>query len=248
MQQTIITQRLPSGSGSETRHTVKAVPDNNNNNNNSNSSSVFEPPTDALVNWGRRHHASWALGVLSFSFMILCPVLVTFIWITLEYYDASVPASLAALKSEGLFLFSPQHLPRWSGAVTICHAAWVAFQAALYVFLPGKTCKGQLTPAGSVLDYKINGLLAWVATIFTAGAAATAGVLDPAIVARNWEQLICTLNICGVAVALIFYAKAHLFPSHARDRKFTGEKEVAQQMAITFFFSLVFWSLSVVDE
>ena len=224
MQQSIITQRLRSSS--ETRHVVKGVSDR----------SVLEHPTDALVSWGRRHRSSWLLGALSLLFMIFCPALISFIWISLEYYDASVTASLAALKSEGLLLFAAQHSPRWDGLVTVYHAAWIAFQAALYILLPGRTCKGQLTPAGNVLDYKINGLLAWMTTILAGLAATAAGYLDPAIIAKNWGQLICTLNICGFAIALIFYAKARLFPSHESDRKFSGEVEVTRRVFICFSY------------
>jgi len=43
-------------------------------------------------------------------------------------------------------------------------AAWIIFQALLYVALPGKTGYGQPTPAGHTLPYTVNGLTTWVVT------------------------------------------------------------------------------------
>ena len=99
--------------------------------------------------------------------------------------------------------------------------SWVLFQAALYTFLPGKG-KGQLTPAGQLLEYNVNGLLAWQTTVTLAVAGCLAGVLDPSLLTDNWEGMIVTMNIYGYLLSIAAYLKAHIAPTHPQDRKFSG--------------------------
>jgi 7-dehydrocholesterol reductase len=158
--------------------------------------------------------------------MTFCPILVTSVWITLEHLDGSIFAALTTLAGspEGFLVAGSRYLPQWDSKVTLAYAGWILFQAALYTFLPGTIGEGQRTPAGHKLEYKLNGLLAWIVTIATTVIASAAGWIDPAILAKNWENMICTLNLFGLLVSLAFYVKARVYPSHARDRKFSGKK------------------------
>jgi 7-dehydrocholesterol reductase len=163
--------------------------------------------------------------------MTFCPILVTFIWITLEHFDGSIFAALTTLAEspEGFLATASRYLPQWDRKVTLAYAGWILFQAALYTFLPGTIGDGQRTPAGYKLEYKLNGLLAWIVTIATTAIASAAGWIDPATLAKKWENMICTLNLFGLLVSLAFYVKARIYPSHARDRKFSGKRAEASR-------------------
>jgi 7-dehydrocholesterol reductase len=113
--------------------------------------------------------------------------------------------------------------PRPDFKVTLGYGAWIVFQITLYQFLPSKLSTGQLTPAGNLLNYRTNGLLAWIITHFLFVTLAASGLLDPAIIVRHWEPLLVTANITGFLLTGLVYAKAHLSPTHEKDRKFSGE-------------------------
>jgi len=106
---------------------------------------------------------------------------------------------------------------------SVGYGIWILFQATLYQFLPSALSTGQLTPAGYLLKYRTNGLLAWCVTHALFLGFSVCGFLDPAILARNWEGLLVATNIFGFILTGVAYIKAHLSPSHEKDRKFSGE-------------------------
>jgi 7-dehydrocholesterol reductase len=65
-------------------------------------------------------------------------------------------------------------------------------------------------------------LLAWIITHVLFLTLAVFGFLDPAILARHWEPLLVTANTAGFLLTGLAYAKAHLSPTHEKDRKFSG--------------------------
>lgn len=99
---------------------------------------------------------------------------------------------------------------------------WVLFQALLYTVLPGRGT-GQLTPAGNLLAYRINGFKAWAITTSLACGGIRMGLIDPCIIADHWQGLLVLTNAYGFLLAIAAYAKAHLAPTHERDRKFSGK-------------------------
>ncbi|KAJ5828071.1 uncharacterized protein N7525_006324 [Penicillium rubens] len=99
---------------------------------------------------------------------------------------------------------------------------WLAFQAVLYHYLPGPTNTGQRTPAGHLLTYRMNGLLAWVITHVAFIALCYLDLLDPAFIPRNWEGMFAAMNLAGFGLSLLAYLKAYLMPTHPEDRKFSG--------------------------
>lgn len=155
--------------------------------------------------------------------MLLCPCLVIFIWISLSSFDGSVKASLDMMLSIGAVSFYSTYAPKPNITVALGYSLWIIFQAALYRFLPSKLSTGQLTPAGNLLKYRTNGLLAWVVTHSLFAAGALSGVIHPAILARHWEGLLISANVFGFILSGFVYLKAHLSPTHEGDRKFSGE-------------------------
>ena len=172
--------------------------------------------------WGRKTEATWATAAGSLALVLVCPVWIVANWVTLEYFDGSLSSMLSALYSDGLTSFTQQYAPRPSKEASIGYAGWLAFQGALYSLLPGPISTGQVTPAGNLLKYKTNGLLAWVTTHLLTMLAALIDVLDLSLIANHWEGLVIAVNVYGVLLAAFAQIKAHVAPSHPNDRKFSG--------------------------
>jgi 7-dehydrocholesterol reductase len=179
---------------------------------------------DSNLNWGRSHNGSLSTAIHCTSIMLLCPVLVIFTWVALEDFGGSLVAAFSQLLLMGPFEFAAQYAPSVSGSAVAGYTSWLLFQAALYTFLPSKLSTGQLTPAGYLLQYYTNGLLAWVVAHVAFVVAVLYGLLNPAIIATNWAGLLVAANIYGFLLSAFAYYKAHYFPTHAEDRKFSGER------------------------
>jgi 7-dehydrocholesterol reductase len=172
--------------------------------------------------WGRRSKASWTASLGALLIVTLCPVWLITNWIALEYYGGSLRAVAQAALKQGIVEFAVHHAPQATFQATAGYLAWVLFQAFLYSSLPGPLCYGQMTPAGNLLKYTTNGLLAWSVTHAIYGATSLAGLLDPAIIAKNWEALLVVVNAYGLLLAAFAQVKAYVAPSHPLDRKFSG--------------------------
>lgn len=183
----------------------------------------FSQTRDSSISWGRRHHhGSWLHALGCAAIMLLCPCLVIFLRVALSSFHGSLSAAYNALLDFGPANFFLLYAPRPDSKVTLGYGAWILLQVALYQFLPSKLNTGQLTPAGNLLKYRTNGLLAWIITHVLFLTLAVFGFLDPAILARHWEPLLVTANIAGFLLTGLAYAKAHLSPTHEKDRKFSG--------------------------
>jgi 7-dehydrocholesterol reductase len=184
--------------------------------------------------WGRFNGGTW-LGALGCGAIIVCcPILVILLQMALFHFHGSLLSVASALWELGPIEFTLRYAPRYSATATAGYAAWVLFQGFLYMCLPSKICYGQQTPAGHLLPYHINGLSAWIVTHVLYAASSYAGILDPAIIARNWEGLIVAFNMYGYLLPLIAYVKAHLAPTHTDDRKFSGSMIYDYYMGIEF--------------
>jgi 7-dehydrocholesterol reductase len=155
--------------------------------------------------------------------MLLCPCLVIFLWISLSSFGGSLTAAYNILLEFGPVNFFLLYAPRSDFKATLGYGVWILFQAALYQFLPSGLSTGQLTPAGNLLKYRTNGLLAWIITHLLFVTLAIFGYLDPAILAKHWEPLLVAANVFGFLLTGLAYAKARLSPTHEKDRKFSGE-------------------------
>lgn len=182
----------------------------------------FSATCDPSISWGRHHHGSWVHSLGCASIMAFSPSIVIFYCIALSQFQGSIYAAYQELLHLGLVNFAWQYTPGPSHHAHVGYAAWLLFQAALYQSLPSTLRSGQLTPAGNLLMYRVNGLLAWAVTHGLFLAASITGYLDPAILAKNWEGLLVSVNIYGFLLSGFAYWKALNFPTHASDRKFSG--------------------------
>ncbi|PQE18972.1 7-dehydrocholesterol reductase protein [Rutstroemia sp. NJR-2017a WRK4] len=183
----------------------------------------FSTSRDSGISWGRRHHhGSWLHSLGCLSIMLICPLIVIFYWITLSSFGGSLLSAYKSMLVAGPASFLWQYAPRGNLRASIGYASWLLFQAALYQFLPTKLSTGQLTPAGHLLKYRTNGLSAYIVTHVLFVALSYAGILDPAILAKNWEALLVCANVYGFLLSGFAYLKACISPTHEGDRKFSG--------------------------
>jgi len=154
--------------------------------------------------------------------MMLSPLMVLFSWITLSQYQGSLLNSTIAMSSMGPWHFVAQYCPTPSLPVFGGYAIWVLAQSVLYNYLPAKLSTGQLTPAGYLLQHYTNGFSAWVLTHAAFVLGILFGVIDPAWIAKNWSGLLVATNAYGFLLSAVVYIKAYISPTHAEDRKFSG--------------------------
>ncbi|KAJ3119056.1 hypothetical protein HDU96_003231 [Phlyctochytrium bullatum] len=182
--------------------------------------------------WGRARDIGFFTVFSSAMIMAFCPLMVIYFWRACTSYKCDLVAPvmpLVDLALEGKL--SPQAASSWFLSFLptptpegfMLYFSWLLFQATLYTFLPGKIGFGQTTPAGYTLRYVVNGLLAWFVThVIYFGASIGLGLFDAALVHDHWGALLVAANSYGYFLTLFSYVKAHLFPSHPEDRKFSG--------------------------
>ncbi|KAL6916726.1 hypothetical protein FSST1_008221 [Fusarium sambucinum] len=178
--------------------------------------------TDADA-WGRAGLGrSWLRSLVGASPLFLAPIGSVSIFITLAQYEGSFSLFTAAVKEQGFWNICAQYGPQITLKGIAAVVFWLAVQALLYIFLPGENHQGQLTPAGYLLDYKINGLSAWIVTHLLYGGLSWFGILDPGFIPRNWSTLIGAMNLAGFVISALAFVKAYVVPCHPEDRKFSG--------------------------
>lgn len=175
------------------------------------------------VTWGRKAKAEWTNTLGALAMITFFPALIIFYWIALESHGGSVTAafrSLAASNNPWSMFWA--RCPQPSMTAAVGYVAWLIFQIVLYFALPGPDCLGQRTPGGNILTYRCNGLAAYIFTHGQAGVLIWFGVINPAIIANNWEGLLVAVNVYGMALALAAQVKGYMSPSYPEDQKLTG--------------------------
>lgn len=180
----------------------------------------------AKSTWGRAATGrSWLRSMVGASPMVLAPLATLCFYVALARFEGSLWAFARACYADGFLAVLWAYRPHFEAEALFAFLAWVAVQVVLYRFLPGETKTGQLTPAGHLLSYRMNGFSAWVVTHIGVVVLCYAGLLDPGFIPRHWGGLFVAVNLCGFAVMALSYVKALLWPTHPDDRKFSGEWE-----------------------
>ncbi|PUU74558.1 ergosterol biosynthesis ERG4/ERG24 family-domain-containing protein [Tuber borchii] len=182
------------------------------------------PCTAKHVNpaWGRFAGNEWVTVMGCGAIVLFCPLLALLACICLKHFNGGLLPTLWTFMTTHPVAFIVRYAPRPTAGASMAYAGWLLFQAALYAWLPSPIGYGQRTPAGHLLPYRVNGIHAWVVTHAIAIATVCAGMLDPAVIAKNWEGLLIAANVYGYLLAVAAYLKAHFFPTHEADRKFSG--------------------------
>lgn len=180
------------------------------------------PENHVNPSWGRFNSDSWTSTLGTGAIIAFCPLLVIVAQIALIHFEGGILDALFAIPKLGLGEYVRLYAPRPTTAGFRIYGLWLLFQVALYRFLPAARCYGQTTPAGHLLAYNVNGLSAWAVSHLAYAIAVFNGWMDPAIVAKNWLPLIIAFNVYGYLLTSFAWVKAHWFPTHSEDRKFSG--------------------------
>ncbi|RUS23785.1 ergosterol biosynthesis ERG4/ERG24 [Jimgerdemannia flammicorona] len=177
--------------------------------------------------WGRDRDISTLTVLGSIFILTFCPTLTFWTWISCTHYQCSIFEPVFELagnnfSSDAIRDFILTKAPQYTYDGFKIYFTWLFFQGILYAVLPANIGYGQRTPAGYLLPYKVNGLLAWFVTHTLYLGGSYLGWWDPAIVHNNWGGLLMAANVYGYFLTFFAFAKAYVFPSHPEDRKFSG--------------------------
>lgn len=196
--------------------------------------------------WGRAWEVDW-FSLASVIFLLLfAPFIVYYFIMACDQYGCSLMApvvDLAAGRARLADIWA--RTPPVTVKAAQIYAAWVTFQVLLYMlpdfchkFLPGYVGgvqEGAVTPTGAVNKYEINGLQAWLLThLLWFANVHLLSWFPPTIIFDNWIPLLWCANILGYAVSTFAMVKGYLFPTDARECKFTGNFFYNYMMGVEF--------------
>jgi delta14-sterol reductase len=119
------------------------------------------------------------------SMIVFLPLLTGYFAISILHHDAALLLPDAAFWS---------HLEPPTVTSVGLYLLWIAFQAGLYAWLPGRSAEGAPLPDGRRLEYRLNGLLSLALTIGTAALAVALGIASPGLLFEHFGALVTTTN------------------------------------------------------
>lgn len=195
---------------------------------------TIESGTGELRLWGRSWNASLSATLGCIFIFLTAPVAVFYLYLCAFHFDSSLMKPVTEILSgQTTFTELFRLLPSLSWGAVALYGIWVSLQIILALIpdsihrvlksYQGGTIDGAITPAGISLPYRINGLQAWVIShlIFFLGAFVF-NWFPATIIFDHWGTMLWVLNIVGFSLAIFVYIKAYHFPSHEKDRKFSG--------------------------
>ncbi len=118
--------------------------------------------------------------------IVFLPLLTWYFAISFIHYDAKLVIPDAAFWS---------HVEPPTLASVGFYLLWIAFQAALFHWLPGRPVEGSPLPDGRRLGYRLNGLLALALTVGVAALAVATGLVPGGLLHQHWGALVTTTNL-----------------------------------------------------
>lgn len=173
--------------------------------------------------WGRRRNANVLTGLKALAMMAVCPIFVLFLAATIDFHDGSILIATQDATTDG---WLQGISTRSAFQINLAIIVYMILQAVLYRYLPGPRHTGQLTPAGHLLEYKTNGLLACFITCGLYGLAVGTGIIKASFIATNWSSFILALNLWGLLVTLAVYLRALFAPTYPQDRICSGQSHL----------------------
>ena len=142
------------------------------------------------------------LNNLGFAAMLLfCPLITWYVTIAIRYYDAVL------VLPDRAFL---GHVAPPSLTALCFYLGWLALQGAFAALLPGKLERGiELELPGRephALEYKMNGLGAFVLTLLVAVGLVLSGVLPATFLYQQLDSLLTTANVVVLALCGYMFA------------------------------------------
>lgn len=165
--------------------------------------------------WGRAKDIDLKTLTGCAFLLLFSPLIALFLIIVTLNHNGSIREFVENLNSsESYYNLVPEFDINIFGS-TLC---WVIFQLYINKMIK-KTEKseGQITPAGNKLKYVTNGFACYRVTFILYMI-----LVRSSYIAKNWFSIFWSANIIGYLLAIFSYIKAHKWPSHPEDRKFSG--------------------------
>lgn len=172
--------------------------------------------------WGRAQKGDWSSCIQAVGIMGICPVLLLVIHHCIMHDGGAITKTAGSILTGPIQFFTGEfltNLPRPTFKAFSIYFGWIVSQALLSVYFPGPTAFGQQTPAGHLLEYRVNGLRVWFFSYAILLTGAYFGVYKLSILYDNWGSLLVWFNLFGFALTLFVYIKALLFSTHPDDNK-----------------------------
>ncbi|KAI3775184.1 hypothetical protein L1987_49753 [Smallanthus sonchifolius] len=141
-----------------------------------------------------------------------CPPFVILLWYTMVHQDGSILNTFNYLKEHGIEGFV-NIWPKPTAVAWKIIACYALFEAALQLWLPGKTVEGPVSPTGNKPVYKANGVLAYAVTLVTYISLWWFGIFNPTVVYDHLGEIYSALIFGSLIFCVFLYIKGHLAPS-----------------------------------
>ncbi len=152
--------------------------------------------------------------------MLVTPPAAILLWIVCNF--APFDGALTPLLTVEGWRAVADNFPHPSRQAVAMVLVFVAFEAVLLRWLPGKSFEGPITPAGSRPRYKLNGVAAWLVTLGAFfGCSSGLGLFSAGIVYDHFGSLLITLVVFALLFCLFLYFKGCYWPS-SEDRSVSG--------------------------
>ncbi|MGB5811815.1 MAG: DUF1295 domain-containing protein [Polyangiales bacterium] len=141
----------------------------------------------------------------NFAMIFGLPVFTAYLFFAVRFNDGDI---LPGPYADG-YGFLKAMTPTWRAA--IIYGAWLALQALLQQFAPGRMVQGAPLPDGSRLPYRMNGFFSLLATFGVVAALHFSGVFSIAWLYTEFGALISVMTIFsfGFSLFLYRYGKQH---------------------------------------
>lgn len=182
------------------------------------------------------------LSIRSLIMMLGAPTVTTLFVYSCDKYQCALAPGVRDLLASTEDLQSAYDVLKWclsplrwfTWEAAAIYMVWYIVQALMYAWVPSKIGYGQKTLAGRQLPYKVNGLTCYIITHIAFLSAVYFDVIPVSIIAQNWLGLFVATNFMGYFLTVFAYVKAHLFPCHPDDRKFSGSIWYDMFMGVEF--------------
>lgn len=130
------------------------------------------------------------------AMMVLLPLLSVYLWICVHRFGGALVVPTSSVLAE---------LPMPTAASVFWVAAWVAFQLALDLYLPGRAYKGLPQRDGRRLVYRLNGLFSLCVTLAVVGGLVAAGLVRGSMVVDMLGPLLVTSILFAYLLSAFLY-------------------------------------------
>lgn len=153
-------------------------------------------PAGATAQRVRATHFGGPAGAAALTFVV--PAITFYLWSCVAQHDGVLwlPTSLA----EVLAMF-----PAPTARAALIFASWIGLHIVLQLVLPGKVVTGAPLPNGERLQYRMNGLFAFVVSIALLVALLATGTLRASMILEELGPLLTISTLAAFALALWFY-------------------------------------------